>query len=383
MLSTMSSIANTYRALVTLCTNRQVTRLLKTVSFFTTHITCVERTLSPYQQDRFQTRPQVIGRSRLMSSETKACLHTTNPAQRGKSLPFLKTPSCDMTAVSEGPNRAKHDTVTLLTRCRHRDPRMKVRSQESPSQAGQKKTVEEKVSTISSLELLNTPNQPISPDSDGTLHIKLQALVRFILPNKDHSTTTSACMAVYNKFLTLGLSETTALNHDSEEFKRLHRYFHQSHPGRTEANDLSAADHTDIVIEDIFRICRTKELAGFCDVDLRNAEDSRRLLWHGSRTSNIAGILTQGLRIATARRLSDSFGRTGITPRRFRPRIAWYRDSRISSLHQEPCTFRLSLNSCSTFFNPPQRYYHRTAIPSTMHSTISSRANTYQALVTL
>jgi hypothetical protein len=125
MLSTMSSIANTYRALVTLCTNRQVTRLLKTVS--TTHITRVERTLSPYKQGRFQTWPQVIGRSRLMSSETKACLHTTNPTQRGKSLPFLKTPSCEMTAVIQGSNISK--------RCRHRAPRMKVRSQESPSQA--------------------------------------------------------------------------------------------------------------------------------------------------------------------------------------------------------------------------------------------------------
>jgi hypothetical protein len=47
MRCTMSSIANTYRALVTLCTNRQVTRLLKTVS--TTHITRVERTISAYQ----------------------------------------------------------------------------------------------------------------------------------------------------------------------------------------------------------------------------------------------------------------------------------------------------------------------------------------------
>jgi hypothetical protein len=76
MLSPMSSFANTYRALVTLCTNRRVTRLLKTVS--PTHITLGECTISAYQQDRFQTRPQVIGRSRLMSSERKPCLHTTN-----------------------------------------------------------------------------------------------------------------------------------------------------------------------------------------------------------------------------------------------------------------------------------------------------------------
>jgi poly [ADP-ribose] polymerase len=126
----------------------------------------------------------------------------------------------------------------------------------------------------------------------------VQALVRLILPNKDHSTTTSASLAVDRKFLTLGLSEATPLNHDSQEFKRLHRYFYPSHPGRTEANDLPEAGHTDIVIEDIVRISHTEELAGFGGVDLRNAKDSRRLLWHGSRTCNIAGIVTQGLRIA-------------------------------------------------------------------------------------
>jgi poly [ADP-ribose] polymerase len=126
----------------------------------------------------------------------------------------------------------------------------------------------------------------------------VEALVRLILPNKDHSTTTTASLAVDRKFLTLGLSEATLLNHDSQEFKRLYRYLHQSHPGRTEANDLSEAGHTDIVIEDIVRISHTEELAGFGGVDLRNAKDSRRLLWHGSRTSNIAGIPTQGLRIS-------------------------------------------------------------------------------------
>jgi hypothetical protein len=149
--------------------------------------------------------------------------------------------------------------------------------------------VQETVSTISSLELLSTPNKSTSPDSDTTLHIKVQALMRLILPNKDHSTTTSASMAVDSKFLTLGLSEATPLKHDSEEFKRLHRYFHQSHPGRTETNDLPEAGHTDVAIEDIFRICRTEEMAGFGDVDMRNAKDSRRRLWHGSRSSNITG----------------------------------------------------------------------------------------------
>jgi hypothetical protein len=62
-------------------------------------------------------------------------------------------------------------------------------------------------------------------------------------------------MAVDSQFLTPGLSEATPLNDDSEEFKGLHRYFHQSHPGRTEANDLSGPDDTETVIKDIFRIC--------------------------------------------------------------------------------------------------------------------------------
>jgi hypothetical protein len=153
--------------------------------------------------------------------------------------------------------------------------------------------VQEKVSIISSLELLSTPNKSISPDSDTTLHIKVQALVqalvRLILPNKDHSTTTSASMAVDSKFLTIGFCEATPLDQDSEEFKRLHRYFYQSHPGRTEANDLPEAGHTDVAIEDIFRISRTEEMAEFGDVDMRNGKDSRRRLWHGSRSSNIAG----------------------------------------------------------------------------------------------
>jgi hypothetical protein len=81
--------------------------------------------------------------------------------------------------------------------------------------------------------------------------------------------------------------------------------------------------------------------------------------------------------------LWDSFCRTSITSRPLHARVAWFRDSSIPNPDQELCTFRLSLNSYSNFFNPPSRYYQRTAMPYTMHSTMSSRANTYRALVTL
>jgi hypothetical protein len=107
-------------------------------------------------------------------------------------------------------------------------------------------------------------------------------------------------MAIDRAFLPVALSEATPLYNERQEFKSLHRYFHQSRPGITEANDPPVAGYREIVIKDIFRIYRTEELAGFSDVDMGNAKDLRRLLWHGSWISNIAGILGRGLRIATA-----------------------------------------------------------------------------------
>jgi hypothetical protein len=146
----------------------------------------------------------------------------------------------------------------------------------------------------------------------------------------------------------------------------LHRNFYQSQPGRTEGNDLSAAEHTDIVIEDIFRISRTKQVAGFCDVDLRNAKYSRRLLGNGSRTSKIAGILTHGLRIAPP-------GVPDHGSRLIHPKSA------PGALHLQAMSFTCH----STFLNPPSQYYHRTAITSTMHSTTSGIANTFRPFATL
>jgi hypothetical protein len=66
MLSTMSSIANTYRALVTLCTNRQVTRLLKTVS--TTHIRGAQTAV--FELDIRISNPPYIDVCQSLASET-------------------------------------------------------------------------------------------------------------------------------------------------------------------------------------------------------------------------------------------------------------------------------------------------------------------------
>ena len=45
-------------------------------------------------------------------------------------------------------------------------------------------------------------------------------------------------------------------------------------------------------LEDVFEICKAGEEERFKDVG------NRMLLWHGSRLTNWAGILSQGLRIA-------------------------------------------------------------------------------------
>jgi hypothetical protein len=112
------------------------------------------------------------------------------------------------------------------------------------------------------------------------------------------------------QFLALGLCETTPLDHESQEFKSLLTYFHQSQPGVPEADDQSRSEYGSLVVEDIFQLSPTVELAAFAPVEMGKAKDARRLLWHGSRSSNLVGILSQGLKIAPreAPRNNDRWG---------------------------------------------------------------------------
>jgi len=74
------------------------------------------------------------------------------------------------------------------------------------------------------------------------------------------------------------------LDRNSDEFRHIHEYIKNTH-GKT---------HTgfSIEVEDVFKICREGEDSKF------KALHNRKLLWHGSRLTNFAGILSQGLRIA-------------------------------------------------------------------------------------
>ena len=82
-------------------------------------------------------------------------------------------------------------------------------------------------------------------------------------------------------------TEISVLGRDTEEWKVLEEYVRNTH----------AATHStySLEIEEIFKVSRKGEAKRFKPF---KALPNRQLLWHGSRTTNFAGILSQGLRIA-------------------------------------------------------------------------------------
>lgn len=92
------------------------------------------------------------------------------------------------------------------------------------------------------------------------------------------------------RFADLGMDEMTPLKPASPEYKELSTYL----------VDSSGSTHgLKYRVQDIFRIERAGEHARFAKSKYAKLKDkNRKLLWHGSRTTNYGGILSQGLRIA-------------------------------------------------------------------------------------
>ena len=92
------------------------------------------------------------------------------------------------------------------------------------------------------------------------------------------------------RFEQLNLNECSPLDHKSEEYQGLKNYL------------INTAGHTHNIryrLQDIWRIERQGEVDRFSKSEYSSIKDkNRRLLWHGSRTTNYGGILSQGLRIA-------------------------------------------------------------------------------------
>ena len=84
----------------------------------------------------------------------------------------------------------------------------------------------------------------------------------------------------------LGMEEMTPLDHKSDEYKALSDYLIKS-SGTTHGIRYR--------LEDIFRIERRGESERFQKSEFAKLKKSdKRLLWHGSRTTNYGGILSQG-----------------------------------------------------------------------------------------
>ena len=82
-------------------------------------------------------------------------------------------------------------------------------------------------------------------------------------------------------------TEIEVLEQTTEEFKVIEEYVKNTH----------ASTHTQysLEIEEVFKVARKGEARRCKPV---RALPDRMLLWHGSRVTNYAGILSQGLRIA-------------------------------------------------------------------------------------
>ncbi|KAL4817969.1 poly polymerase catalytic domain-containing protein [Aspergillus spinulosporus] len=93
-----------------------------------------------------------------------------------------------------------------------------------------------------------------------------------------------------SQYAGLGMQEMTPLDHASNEFKELEKYL---------SGTRGATHGVRYKVIDIFRIERQGEHDRFKSSPYAGIINSnRRLLWHGSRSTNYGGILSQGLRIA-------------------------------------------------------------------------------------
>jgi poly [ADP-ribose] polymerase len=78
------------------------------------------------------------------------------------------------------------------------------------------------------------------------------------------------------------------LDHESDEFKMICKYVKNTH----------AATHSyyDLIVEEVLKVDRPSDAQKY-ESKFKSLHN-RKLLWHGSRITNFAGILSQGLRIA-------------------------------------------------------------------------------------
>ncbi|KAF5309111.1 hypothetical protein D9619_012829 [Psilocybe cf. subviscida] len=91
-------------------------------------------------------------------------------------------------------------------------------------------------------------------------------------------------------FRSLGLTSMAPVARSSQEFTNLEKYVHETH---------GSTHHIRVKVQNIYKVERAGETEAWKKAGYDALPDGdRMLLWHGSRTTNFAGILKQGLRIA-------------------------------------------------------------------------------------
>ena len=115
------------------------------------------------------------------------------------------------------------------------------------------------------------------------LHTYISQIAYSLLSGGEKEKDVDPIDAHYKKLKT----EIDVLEKTTEEFKVIEEYVKNTH----------ASTHTQysLEIEEVFKVARKGEAKRFKPF---RALPNRMLLWHGSRVTNFAGILSQGLRIA-------------------------------------------------------------------------------------
>ncbi|KAI0694469.1 poly polymerase catalytic domain-containing protein [Cerioporus squamosus] len=138
---------------------------------------------------------------------------------------------------------------------------------------------------IDSLELLKKELELV--DALGDMEVASK-LISASIPKDVHGNPMNPLDA---HFRSLELSTMEPIAHSSKEFRALQAYTSDTH-GATHR-------HYGVQVLQAFRVERESESKAWNKAGYGKAADGDRLLlWHGSRTTNFAGILKQGLRIA-------------------------------------------------------------------------------------
>ncbi|KAJ6610782.1 poly polymerase catalytic domain-containing protein [Mycena sp. CBHHK59/15] len=130
----------------------------------------------------------------------------------------------------------------------------------------------------------------VAPELDLMDSLSDMAVASTIMGAKTSSSAAHPVHPMDARFLALGLSSIVPVARDSREFRAVDKY----------ARDTEVRNsHCGLAITSVFGIERESETAAWASAGHDRLNDGERLLlWHGSRSTNFAGILKEGLRIA-------------------------------------------------------------------------------------